>query len=330
MAETSSRQETRPDHVNVQSDQPQRKSNKLPDFLLSVRLKYVKLGYHYLISNAMYLLLIPLLGVASAHLSTMSPPDLVQLWNHLKFNLVSTTLCCGLIVFLGTLYFMSRPRKVYLVNFSCYKPQQDLKVTRELFMERSGLAQAFTEENLAFQKKILERSGLGQDTYLPPAVLRLPPNPCMEEARKEAEVVMFGAIDELLAKTGVKAKDIGILIVNCSLFNPTPSLSAMIVNHYKLRGNILSYNLGGMGCSAGLISIDLAKQLLQVCFRFFSGLIKLIMNKSLLKRTYNNDYCFTKYTYNDHLFGFHKSQNKFLFRSFMLEVDNYIRSQDII
>ncbi|KAJ6745487.1 3-KETOACYL-COA SYNTHASE 11 [Salix koriyanagi] len=37
----------------------------------------------------------------------------------------------------------------------------------------------------------------------------------------------------------------------------------MVINHYKLRGNILSYNLGGMGCSAGLISIDLAKHLLQ-------------------------------------------------------------------
>ncbi|KAJ9700506.1 hypothetical protein PVL29_006023 [Vitis rotundifolia] len=131
-------------------------------------------------------------------------------------------------------------------------------------MERSGLTGTFSEENLAFQKKILERSGLGQNTYLPEAVLRVPPNPCMAEARKEAEIVMFGAIDQLLAKTGVKAKDIGILVVNCSLFNPTPSLSAMIVNHYKLRGNIMSYNLGGMGCSAGLISIDLAKQMLQV------------------------------------------------------------------
>lgn len=95
--------------------------------------------------------------------------------------------------------------------------------------------------------------------------MRTPPNPCMAEARKEAEAVMFGAVDELLMKTGVRAKDIGIVVVNCSLFNPTPSLSAMIVNHYKLRGNVMCYNLGGMGCSAGLISIDLAKQLLQVC-----------------------------------------------------------------
>lgn len=75
---------------------------------------------------------------------------------------------------------------------------------------------------------------------------------------------MFGALDNLFAGTGVKPKDIGILIVNCSLFNPTPSLSSMIINKYKLRGNIKSFNLGGMGCSAGMISIGLARDLLQV------------------------------------------------------------------
>ncbi|VVA99292.1 unnamed protein product [Arabis nemorensis] len=48
------------------------------------------------------------------------------------------------------------------------------------------------------------------------------------------------------------------------MFNPTPSLSAMVVNKYKLRSNIKSFNLGGMGCSAGIIAIDLAKDLLQV------------------------------------------------------------------
>ncbi|XWS13750.1 hypothetical protein CRYUN_Cryun36dG0064800 [Craigia yunnanensis] len=265
MAEES-RQSSNPEPVQVQtaSSEERRSNNNVPNFLLSVRLKYVKLGYHYLISNAMYLMLVPLLGIASAHLSTLTFLDFVQLWDQLKFNLVSVTLCSGLLVFLTTFYFMSRPRKVYLVNFACYKPDVDCTCTREIFMERSALTGSFTEENLAFQKKILERSGLGQKTYMAEALLRIPPNPCMAEARKEAEKVMFGAIDELLAKTGVKAKDIGILVVNCSVFNPTPSLSAMVVNRYKLRGNILSYNLAGMGCSAGLISIDLAEQLLQV------------------------------------------------------------------
>ncbi|CAK7353546.1 unnamed protein product [Dovyalis caffra] len=239
-------------------------SRKLPDFKQTVKLKYVKLGYHYLITHGMFLFLSPIVVVIVAQLSTFSIKDLHDLWDHLKFNLISVIVCSTLLVFLLTLYFLTRPHPVYLVNFSCYKPDDARKCTRKIFVDRSQLTGNFTEGSMEFQRKILERSGLGESTYLPEAVLRVPPNPCMAEARKEAEAVMFGAIDQLLEKTSVKPKDIGILIVNCSLFNPTPSLSAMVINHYKLRGNILSYNLGGMGCSAGLISIDLAKHLLQV------------------------------------------------------------------
>lgn len=46
----------------------------------------------------------------------------------------------------------------------------------------------------------------------------------------------------------------------CSLFNPTPSLSACIMNHFKMGSKTINYNLGGMGCSASLVAIDLAKQ----------------------------------------------------------------------
>ncbi|KAK6912649.1 3-Oxoacyl-[acyl-carrier-protein (ACP)] synthase III, C-terminal [Dillenia turbinata] len=239
-------------------------SRKLPDFKQSVKLKYVKLGYHYLITHGMYLFLSPLIVLIAVHLSSFSVRDLYDLREHLQFNLISVISCSTLLVFFSTLYFLTRPRPVYLVDFSCYKPDEARMCTRQIFMERSRLTGSFTDENLEFQRKILERSGLGESTYLPPAVLNVPANPSMAEARKEAEAVMFGALDELLVKTSVKPKDIGILIVNCSLFNPTPSLSAMVINHYKLRGNILSYNLGGMGCSAGLISIALAQDLLQV------------------------------------------------------------------
>jgi hypothetical protein len=38
----------------------------------------------------------------------------------------------------------------------------------------------------------------------------------------------------------------------------------MIVHHFKMRPNVITYNLSGMGCSAGIISIGLAKELLQV------------------------------------------------------------------
>ncbi|EMS59116.1 3-ketoacyl-CoA synthase 11 [Triticum urartu] len=178
-------------------------------------------------------------------------------------RLGSLLACLAFLVAACTAYLVTRPRPVYLVDFACYKPDDARKCSRARFMDCTEKLGTFTDDNVEFQRRIVERSGLGEETYLPEAVLNLPPNPSMANARVEAEKVMFGALDQLFAKTGVKAKDIGVLVVNCSLFNPTPSLSAMVVNKYQLRGNIVSYNLGGMGCSAGLIAIDLAKDLLQ-------------------------------------------------------------------
>ncbi|CAA7053123.1 unnamed protein product, partial [Microthlaspi erraticum] len=86
----------------------------------------------------------------------------------------------------------------------------------------------------------------------------------MAASRKETEEVILKAVENLLRNTGVSPSDIGILVVNSSTFNPTPSLSTIIVNRYKLRSDIKSLNLGGMGCSAGVIAIDVAKSLLQV------------------------------------------------------------------
>jgi 3-ketoacyl-CoA synthase len=71
----------------------------------------------------------------------------------------------------------------------------------------------------------------------------------MEKARLEFELVIGSAVQDLLAKTGVKPKQIGVLIANCSLFTPTPSLCATLMNKLKMRHDVISYNLGGMGCS---------------------------------------------------------------------------------
>jgi 3-ketoacyl-CoA synthase len=133
-----------------------------------------------------------------------------------------------------------------------------------MLLERAKQFGFLSEENFILINKILDRSGIGPRTYVPEGLLQVPPKLTLEEARNESYAVLFGAVDELLEKTCVEAKDIGILVVNCCLFNPTPSLSDAIVNHYKLRGNILIYNLSGMGCSAGVIAVDFAKRLLQV------------------------------------------------------------------
>lgn len=245
--------------VNVLSEEDEKNQ---ANFRASIRLKYVKLGCHYLISNAMYLLTIPLLLAAAANLSTSQIQDILQLCNyHLRYNLLTVISCTSLMAVLATIYFMSRPRKVYLVDFACYKPDPSLMCTREMVVEK--VSAVISEESAVFTKKVLERSGLGDRTYAA-GLKDFPPKRPFECAREEAETVIFGAIDALFAKTQVKARDIGIVIVNISAFNPTPSLSSTIINRYKLRGDVVSCNIGGMGCSAGLISIDLAKRLLQV------------------------------------------------------------------
>ncbi|KAA3482348.1 3-ketoacyl-CoA synthase 4-like [Gossypium australe] len=241
-----------------------RQRSRLPDFLQSVNLKYVKLGYHYLISHLLTLCLFPLMSVIVVEASRLSLDDVHQLWLQLQYNLVSFIVFSVVLVFGSTVYIMTRPRSVYLLDYSCYLPPSHLKVKYQQFMEHSELTGDFDESSLEFQRKILERSGLGEETCVPEAMHYLPPRPSMAAAREEAEQVMFGALDKLFANTNVKPRNIGILVVNCSLFNPTPSLSAMIINKYKLRGNIRSFNLGGMGCSAGVIAIDLAKDMLQV------------------------------------------------------------------
>jgi 3-ketoacyl-CoA synthase len=63
---------------------------------------------------------------------------------------------------------------------------------------------------------------------------------------------------------GIKPEQVDILITNCSIFCPTPSLASMLINKFKFRRDIQSYNLGGMGCSIGVIAIGLVRDMLQV------------------------------------------------------------------
>ncbi|KAK9056098.1 hypothetical protein SSX86_027186 [Deinandra increscens subsp. villosa] len=237
---------------------------KLPDFLQSVKLKYVKLGYGYSCNTATFLTLIILFPLFIATLVQLTGLRL-QTFALIFTSFHTATGLTGalLLLFLSGVYYAKRPPPVYLVDFACYKPEEELKIANEAFTKMSEESGFFEPETLHFQKRIAGRSGVGDETYLPKGITARPPQLNMKEARSEAELVMFGALDSLFSKTGVRPQEISILIVNCSLFNPTPSLSSMIVNHYKLRPDIMSFNLGGMGCSAGLISIDLAQHLLK-------------------------------------------------------------------
>ena len=56
---------------------------------------------------------------------------------------------------------------------------------------------------------------------------------------------------------------VGIIITTLSCYTPTPSLGAMLINRFGFSTDVLSYSLGGMGCSASVIGVDMAKHLLR-------------------------------------------------------------------
>lgn len=243
---------------------------KLPDFLQSVKLKYVKLGFIYsiglskssLTSLIVVFLSLPLFVSTFVHLTPLVVvPINMDLWANADTSTGLTGLAALLFV-LG-LYWARRPRPVYLVDFACYKPEDDRKMSVDSFLKMTENCGAFEEKTVDFQTRIARRSGLGDETYCAKGITSQPPDLSMDSARAEAQSVIFSTIDALFEKTGTRPEDIDILIVNCSLFNPTPSLSSMIVNHYNLDPSVKTFNLSGMGCSAGLISVDLAKHLLR-------------------------------------------------------------------
>ncbi|XP_051210784.2 3-ketoacyl-CoA synthase 10-like [Lolium perenne] len=63
--------------------------------------------------------------------------------------------------------------------------------------------------------------------------------------------------------TRVPPSAVGALVVNCSGFCPVPSLTAIIVNRYGMRSDVKTFNLSGMGCSAGSVGVDVAAGVLR-------------------------------------------------------------------
>ncbi|KAB2628427.1 3-ketoacyl-CoA synthase 7-like [Pyrus ussuriensis x Pyrus communis] len=162
------------------------------------------------------------------------------------------------------LYFLLRSKSIYLVDFTCYLPPESLRVPASKFIEHIEISGIHDKESVNFQAKVLERSGIGSESCMPVTVHEIPSYSSLEATRKETELVLFTVVEDLLSKHNINPKSIDILVSNCSLFCPTPSISSMVINKFGFRSNIKSISLGGMGCSAGILSISLAKDLLKV------------------------------------------------------------------
>ena len=103
----------------------------LPDFLSSVNLKYVKLGYGYLINHGFYSITAPVFLILAAQIGMLTSDDF-----YLKCDLINAFSMIGLLslVFYIHLDLNLKPRRsTYLVDFACFRPPDELKVTLPFF-----------------------------------------------------------------------------------------------------------------------------------------------------------------------------------------------------
>jgi len=165
-------------------------------------------------------------------------------------------------------YWLGRmDNPVFLLSFATFKAPQDWKCTHDQIIEMMRNQQSFTEDSINFMKRLIERSGTGQNTAWPPGIVQSlkgkKADRSIERSREEAQTILFDVVEKALKKAKCSPKEIDILVINCSLFSPTPSLCSMVVSKFGMRSDVMTYNLSGMGCGASLISVDLAKNLLQ-------------------------------------------------------------------
>ncbi|CAA7052305.1 unnamed protein product [Microthlaspi erraticum] len=169
---------------------------------------------------------------------------------------------CIVIAIFG--YYFFKPRCIYLIDFSCYQPPDFLRAPVSNFIEHLTISGVFDQESLDLQQKILERSGIGDDASVPVTVHEIPPNATLSSGREETQDILFTIVEDLFSKHKIDPRTIDILVSNCSLFCPSPSVTSTIINRFGMRSDIKSFSLSGMGCSAGLLSINLVKDLMKI------------------------------------------------------------------
>ena len=100
-----------------------------------------------------------------------------EFWKTITAVLVGSFAFCLAI----SVYISRKGRNVYLIEFSTFQPKDEYKVSYERFMEQtiksgnpipkiinSKSQGFFDEESVEFQRKVLNRTGLGEETYFPP------------------------------------------------------------------------------------------------------------------------------------------------------------------
>lgn len=179
------------------------------------------------------------------------------------FALVVFSLCFLILMYkLFKLADQRRNRQCYLVHYECYKPSDDRKLDTNFCGKIIDRNKNLGHQHYKFLLRAIVNSGIGEETYGPRNILEgREDSPSLQDGILEMEEFFIHTLDNLFEKTGFSPQEIDVLVVNVSSLSIVPSLSSKIINYYKMRDDVKSFDLTGMGCSASLISINLVESI---------------------------------------------------------------------
>ncbi|CAM8949466.1 unnamed protein product [Rhodiola kirilowii] len=153
-----------------------------------------------------------------------------------------------------------RDEQCYILDYECYKPVDSRKLSTDVCGDIIKRNKNLGLNEYKFLLKAIVSSGIGEQTYGPEMVFdhREETTTCTDSL-KEMDDFFNDSIEKVLARSGVSATDIDVLVVNVSMLTSLPSLGARIINRYKMREDVQVFNLTGMGCSASLIAVDIVR-----------------------------------------------------------------------
>ncbi|KAB2596050.1 3-ketoacyl-CoA synthase 21-like [Pyrus ussuriensis x Pyrus communis] len=164
------------------------------------------------------------------------------------------------------LVFRRRDQCCFLLAYECYQAKEDMKINSDSCAKIVLRNKNLGLEELRFLLKTIVNSGIGEETSCPRNIIEgREENPTGADELNEMDGIIFDTLDKLFARNAaIPPSQIDILVVNVSMFSPAPSLTSRIINRYKMREDIKSFNLSGMGCSASLVAIDVVQNLFKL------------------------------------------------------------------
>ncbi|KAL8525591.1 hypothetical protein ACS0TY_015001 [Phlomoides rotata] len=173
-----------------------------------------------------------------------------------------SSLLLPLLYLLWSAFDRRRSQCCYILDYECYQPSDDRKLSTKSSGEIITRNGKLGLDEYKFLLKAIVSSGLGEETYGPEMVFSGREScATLDDGLLEMDEFFLDSIDNLFKRSPISPSEIDLLVVNISMFSTMPSLSARIINHYKMREDIKVYNLAGMGCSASIVSINIVQNI---------------------------------------------------------------------